>query len=246
MTPVSFERITEHIYRLEVPFRVLGPVNVPVCAWLIDHDQGWSLIDAGPPDSADTLVAAVRELTEGQGVQRILLTHAHFDHAGGLAALRRTWNPAVLCHRDEVPFVTGERSYRRQPPRRVAFWFGRFFLRAERWQIPVARDLEAGQAADGMVVIHLPGHTPGQIGLLHPQDGAILCGDAVMNLRGRLSPPFSFATPDPGATEASMLRLGELDYEHLLPSHGPAILGTGRQAMLEFLDRRGTVEVASG
>jgi glyoxylase-like metal-dependent hydrolase (beta-lactamase superfamily II) len=128
----------------------------------------------------------------------------------------------------------------------VAFWFGRFFLRAKRWQIPVARDLEAGQAADGMVVIHLPGHTPGQIGLLHPQDGAILCGDAVMNLRGRLSPPFSFATPDPGATEASMLRLGELDYEHLLPSHGPAILGTGRQAMLEFLDRRGTVEVASG
>ena len=243
---MSFERITEHIYRLEVPFRVLGPVNVPVCAWLIDHDQGWSLIDAGPPDSADTLVAAVRELTEGQGVQRILLTHAHFDHAGGLAALRRTWNPAVLCHRDEVPFVTGERSYRRQPPRRVAFWFGRFFLRAKRWQIPVARDLEAGQAADGMVVIHLPGHTPGQIGLLHPQDGAILCGDAVMNLRGRLSPPFSFATPDPGATEASMLRLGELDYEHLLPSHGPAILGTGRQAMLEFLDRRGTVEVASG
>jgi hydroxyacylglutathione hydrolase len=243
---VLFERITEHIYRLEVHFRVLGPVKVPVSVWLIDHGQGWSLVDAGLPDSADRLVTGIRELTDGQGVQRVLLTHAHYDHAGGLAALRLAWNPAVLCHRDEVPFVTGEWGYRRQRPRGVAFWFGRFFLRTKRWQIPVARDLEAGQAADGMVVIHLPGHTPGQIGLLHPQDGAVLCGDAVMNLRGRLSPPFSFATPDPGAAEASMLRLGELDYEHLLPSHGPAILGTGREAMLEFLDRRGTVEVTGG
>ncbi len=242
MSLALFERLTEHIYRAEVPFRVLGPLSVPVSMWMIDHGDGWSLVDAGPPEAADLLVADIRELTDGQGIQRVFLTHAHYDHAGGLGALRLAWNPAVVCHRDEVPFVTGASSYRRQRPRRVAFWFGRFLLRTKRWRIPVARDLEAGQAADGMVVIHLPGHTPGQIGLLHSQDGAMVCGDAVMNLRGRLSPPYSFATPDPGAAEASMLRLGELDFAHLLPSHGPPILGTGREAVLEFLDWRGTAE----
>ena len=61
-----------------------------------------------------------------------------------------------------------------------------------------------------------------------------------MNLGGRLSPPFGIATPDPRMAEASMVRLGELDYDHLLPSHGPPILGRGRQVLLDHLDRRGT------
>jgi len=235
-----FERITDHIYRLEVPFQVIGPVVVPVAVWLIDRGQDWTLIDAGPPETADQLLAGIRDTTDGQGIQRVLLTHAHYDHAGGLAGLRLAWNPAVLCHSAEVPFVTGVMSYRRQPPRSVAFWFGRFFMRTARWRLPVARDLEGGEAVDGMVVIHLPGHTPGQIGLLHPQDGAIICGDAVMNLRDRLSPPYAIATPDPNMAEISMLRLGDLDFEHLLPSHGSPILGTGREAMLRFLERRGT------
>jgi hydroxyacylglutathione hydrolase len=242
MTSFAFERITDHIYRMEVPFHVIGPVGVPVNLWLVDRGDGWSLIDAGPPQAGEALVGGLRSATDGEGVQRVLLTHAHYDHAGGLAALRLAWNPAIVCHRDEVPFVTGEASYRRQRPRSVAFWFGRWFMRTARWHIPVARDLEAGQAADGMVVIHLPGHTPGQIGLLHSQDGAMICGDAVMNLRGRLSPPYSISTPDPGAAEASMQRLSELDFEHLLPSHGLPILDRGREAMVEYLEGRGSTE----
>ena len=235
----GFERVTDHIYRMEVPFQVLGPVEVPVALWLVSHDEGWTLIDSGPPESADELIASVRQTTGGRGVQRVILTHAHYDHAGGLAALRLAWNPAVVCHRDEAPFVTGELSYRRQPPRGVAYWFGRWAMRTLHSQIPVAREVEGGQAVHGMAVIHLPGHTPGQIGLLHPQDGAVICGDAAMNLRDRLSPPFAFATPDPSIALASIVRLSELDYAHLLPSHGPPILNRGREAVLDYLDRHG-------
>jgi glyoxylase-like metal-dependent hydrolase (beta-lactamase superfamily II) len=112
-------------------------------------------------------------------------------------------------------------------------------MRTGRWQIPVAREVEGGQASDGLAVIHLPGHTPGQVGFLHPQDGALICGDAAMNLRDRLSPPFALASPDPGIALASMVRLSELDYDHLLPSHGPPILERGRDAILDYLDRRG-------
>jgi glyoxylase-like metal-dependent hydrolase (beta-lactamase superfamily II) len=70
----------------------------------------------------------------------------------------------------------------------------------------------------------------------------MICGDAVMNRNGRLSPPFSFATQNPEIAEASMQRLGELDYQHLLPSHGPPILGRGREVMLEFLEGRAEEE----
>jgi glyoxylase-like metal-dependent hydrolase (beta-lactamase superfamily II) len=90
----------------------------------------------------------------------------------------------------------------------------------------------------GMAVIHLPGHTPGHVGFLHPTDHAMICGDAVMNLGGRLAPPFAMSTPDPAAARASMQRLAELDYLHLLPTHGPPILEHGRQAVLDFLSQK--------
>lgn len=110
--------------------------------------------------------------------------------------------------------------------------------------VPVARDLERGQPADGMAVIHLPGHTPGQVGFLHPDDRAMICGDAVFNLGGSLSPPLSLSTPDPEQARSSMRRLGDLDYQHLLPSHGPPITQRGKQAMQGFLERRGLIAPA--
>jgi glyoxylase-like metal-dependent hydrolase (beta-lactamase superfamily II) len=119
-----------------------------------------------------------------------------------------------------------------------AAWIGRLLVKGSAWGEPVARDFERGQAAFRMVVIPLPGHTPGQVGFLHPEDHAFICGDAVMNLRSRLSPPFGIATPDPVQAEISMQRMGEIEFLHLLPSHGPVILKNGRKALLDFLERR--------
>jgi glyoxylase-like metal-dependent hydrolase (beta-lactamase superfamily II) len=235
---LEFQPVTAHILRLEVAWRIGGVLRVPVSVWLVRGDGGWTLVDTGPAEAADQVVSALVRGTGGQGVQRILLTHGHYDHAGGLAALRLAWNPPVMCHALEVPFVTGEARYRDIPPRHLAYWVGRNFLPRIDWQHPVARDLEAGQSADGMAVIHLPGHSPGHVGFLHPADRAMICGDALMTLWGRLQPPFAMATPDPAATRASMIRLGDLDFAHLLVSHGHPIVERGREAVLDFLEAR--------
>jgi glyoxylase-like metal-dependent hydrolase (beta-lactamase superfamily II) len=167
----------------------------------------------------------------------VLMTHAHPDHAGGLQALRSAWNPAIVSHRDEVPFITGEWSYRQLPAGSLANWFGRWLIPAGSSEVPVARDLEAGESVEGMAVISLPGHSPGQIGFLHPTDEAMICGDAVSNLGDQLKPPQPMWTYDPGLADSSMQRLGEIDFDHLLPSHGPPILGHGRRAIMDFLER---------
>ncbi|MGH2628426.1 MAG: MBL fold metallo-hydrolase [Anaerolineales bacterium] len=231
----DFERVTESIYRLEVRWNLFGLLPLPVCVWLVRAADSWVLVDSGPPQTADQIVAAVERATGGQGVQRVVLTHGHYDHAGGLGALRLAWTAPVLCHAAEAEFVTGERSYGEIPAATWHFSIGRFLMQPLPTAQSVGRKLERGQSVEGMAVIHLPGHTPGHIGLLHPSDRAVICGDTLMTLRGRISPPFILVTPDPVQAGASIRRLGELDFAHLLPSHGPPILERGREAVLEYL-----------
>lgn len=238
----DFQRVTQSIYRLEVSWNLYGLLAIPVSVWLVRSPDSWTLVDSGPPETADEMVAAIKRATGGQGVERVVLTHGHYDHAGGLAALRLAWNPAVLCHAEEADFVTGERSYREVPARTWHFWVGRFFIQRLSTTQSVARRLARGQSVEGMALIHLPGHTPGHIGLLHPNDHAVICGDTLMTLRGRISPPFILVTPDPFQAQASIRRLGELDFAHLLPSHGSPILERGREAVLEYLSRRGRAD----
>jgi glyoxylase-like metal-dependent hydrolase (beta-lactamase superfamily II) len=147
------------------------------------------------------------------------------------------WQPQIYCHSAETGFVTGERDYRDLSTRNPLFWLLREFIPSPRIGLTVNHELQRGESIDGMVVIHLPGHTPGHIGFLHSADQAMICGDAIMNHRGRITPPMRIMTADIKLAQASIQRLSELDYIHLLPSHGAPILGNGRDAMLAFLGK---------
>ena len=232
---MDFERVSEHIFRMELSYQAAGPIRFPVALWLIRGDQGWTLIDSGPPDSDDIVVAAIARATHGQGPSQVLLTHAHVDHSGALNAIHVNWQPPLLCHATEAGFITGERDYRDLKTRNPLFWLLREFIPSPNVGLPVARELQRGESVAGMVIIHLPGHTPGHLGFLHSDDQAMICGDAIMNRGGRITPPMRILTADTSLAHASIQRLGELDFTHLLPSHGEPILDQGRAAMLAFL-----------
>jgi hydroxyacylglutathione hydrolase len=77
--PAYVPPVCDHpaITRLDLPFG-----GYSVNAWLLDAADGWLLIDAGCDE--DSLARAIREGCGVGGIRRVILTHDHRDHVGGL------------------------------------------------------------------------------------------------------------------------------------------------------------------
>ena len=237
MTVPDFRPVTPHIWRLNLIWDLKIPFYppIPVAVWLVKDGEEWTLIDAGPPQFAAAVPGAAARFLGALRPSRIVLTHAHYDHGGALAELVKRWNTPIWAHADEVGFVTGANEYRKIESRNVVFNLSKRMLNASVWRLPVARALQEGDAAGGMDVIHVPGHTPGMIALYHRADRAVICGDTFMNLGGKLSAPFSMATPDPAAARRSMKKLAALDFDTLLPSHNPSERGVQADVVRRFV-----------
>lgn len=100
----TFQHLGSGLYKLDLGW-VMTPWHWEVLD-LFAFDLGggaWALSDSGGGDSwlhahASVLVASVQALLPaGATLTRVLLTHAHIDHAGGLAALRAAWPELKAC-----------------------------------------------------------------------------------------------------------------------------------------------------
>ena len=91
-------RLAEGVYRLEST----GFVN----AYLIAGERDLTLVDAGParrlPGLIDELKANGYSFND---VGRVVLTHAHADHAGGVAPLLARRPVKVYAHPAEAPVL---------------------------------------------------------------------------------------------------------------------------------------------
>jgi glyoxylase-like metal-dependent hydrolase (beta-lactamase superfamily II) len=235
---VEFQLVTENIARLELHFKIADLFSASVAVWLVRGQEGFVLIDSGPPQTAGDMVEAVSEATSGRGPSAVLLTHGHLNHAGGLSALRLAWNPPIAAHVHEAPYIVGSRDYARIRSNNPLFWLGSILMESPSWNIPNVSGIDQGQTIMGLNVIHLPGHTPGHLGFIHVKDHACICGDAVMHLGGRLMAPLILTTVNPKMAKNSIFRLTERNFQHLLPSHGLPIMSVGRQQLFEYARKR--------
>ncbi len=210
-----------------------------------DDDGQVTLLDCGLKRSPKTLSTGLAQLgIAPQDVTRILLTHAHSDHAGGVAEMSRRTGADVSVHADDAQAVrTGV-----APPLDQSLRLGRLFSRLSRRgkpafePVPVEQELTDGQLlpiAGGLRVVHTPGHSPGHASFLHEPTGVLVTGDALFNARGiGWSVPF-FCT-DFRLSQRTAQRFTELDFSVAAFTHGPHV-GTAAQAYVgDFLARHAT------
>jgi glyoxylase-like metal-dependent hydrolase (beta-lactamase superfamily II) len=148
-----------------------GFVNV----YLVREEDGFTLIDTALESCASSIVQVARQF--GQPIVRILLTHAHADHSGGLDAVHALVPEAefVMPARD-ARFLTGDMSLDAdEPPDKLR---GGWVIR----KTPPTRLLHEGDRVGSLEVIATPGHTPGHCSFLDTRDRTLIAGDAFQTL----------------------------------------------------------------
>jgi metallo-beta-lactamase class B len=97
------------------PFRIVDNVyyvgTKGLAAYLITGSRGHILIDGGLPESAPLIAANIRQLGfEPADIEYLLINHAHFDHSGGLAELKRLTGAKVVAVAAERPDLEAGRT----------------------------------------------------------------------------------------------------------------------------------------
>jgi len=166
-------------------FIVPGVVANP---YLIVDPDGLTVIDTGLPHSEKKILAYVTSLGKRvQDVKRIIITHADFDHIGGLAALQAATGARTYASRIEADAIARGKSSREINPsgfslRRVLFALIRPFIKAT--PVKVDEILAEGDTLPvlgGLRVVETPGHTPGHISLFAPSAKVLFCGDSMVS-----------------------------------------------------------------
>lgn len=175
--------------------------------FLVADEETRQAVLIDPGDEPDRLLAAVRDA--GVSLDAIWLTHAHMDHVGAIAGIRRAFPAPIHLHPLDRPLYD-----------RAAQQGAAYGLRIEQPPPPDAaltHDQALPLGSLEFSVMHAPGHSPGLV-VIHG-NGVAFVGDLLFaGSIGRTDLPLS----SPSAMSRSLLRLCKLAPETIVyPGHGP-------------------------
>ena len=173
-------------------FTQLGFVN----CYLVRESDGFSLVDTGLlAGGSKDIIAVGRGL--GGILRRILLTHAHGDHVGGVDTLISALGV------ENVELVSNARSLPllQKPP--VKALQSDEAAGTVKGSLPgidakPTRLLSEGEMVGSLRAIDTPGHIPGHMSFLDERDGTLYAGDALTSMgdvRVSSNPPWFFPIP---------------------------------------------------
>jgi hydroxyacylglutathione hydrolase len=196
----------------------VGPLrcNCTILGDEITHEA--MVVDPG--DNIPEILSRLQK--HGLTLRQIVVTHAHIDHVGGAALLKKLTGAPVFLNKRDLGLLSAMEMQ--------AGWLG----------VPTPEVMPPDASADDGVavgltslpgeVLHTPGHTPGSICLLFPEQHLLLAGDTLF--AGSIG-----RTDLPGGDGRQILRslrdrlLVLPDATRVVPGHGPeTTIGEERQS----------------
>jgi glyoxylase-like metal-dependent hydrolase (beta-lactamase superfamily II) len=187
----------------------MGPLQTN--CYLIGCRQTMQAAIVDPSWSGEKLARLVQE--EGYTLTHILLTHAHFDHVGGLADLKGVLDVPVYAHPDSADLL--------RHAARAGAMFGVSVTPPPPADHPL-RDGDTVQVGNlTLEALYTPGHAPGHLSFWLREQGVVLSGDALF--QGGIG-----RTDLPGGDFATLMHairhklLTLPDTTRVFSGHGPA------------------------
>lgn len=174
-------QIADHIHALKIPFQIALPfgkrIDRFVYVFLI-YGERICLIDSGVAGSEKIIFQYLKDTGRSpQEISMLILTHAHPDHIGSAAAIKRITGCTLAAHASERAWIEDVALQAKERP--VPGFFD-----LVGGSVKVDRELKEGEelVPDGcpdLRVLHTPGHSCGSLSLWIAKEGALITADAI-------------------------------------------------------------------
>jgi glyoxylase-like metal-dependent hydrolase (beta-lactamase superfamily II) len=198
-------------------------------AYLFDDGDDLTLVDTLWDEDAHMILEYLWSIGRTpRDIKHIVMTHAHRSHLGGLATLKALSGAKVYSHAEEAPIIEGHRQAAKIPltpllpvqliPIRVASQLGLY----PHVHCTVDEKITEGSEVGSLKILHMPGHTCGNVTLSWQGARVLAVADIIMQW-----PSFSAGWPgfntDEDQFRESLERVVELQPEVVCTGHGDPI-----------------------
>jgi len=200
--------------------------------YAIKDPDGFTIIDTSISLAGKRILKQLADAGySADSLKRILITHAHPDHIGGLRYLVAQTGAQVVSSTLEKPVLQGEIPIPRRPS-------GLRPPNTRTKSVAVGRIVEDGEimpdVMGGLQAIHTPGHAPGHVAFWQAEHGVLFCGDVIFHMRKNMSLPWVMLTVDMEQDKQSVKKLAQLTPKIICFGHGEPITENATSRLRDF------------
>jgi glyoxylase-like metal-dependent hydrolase (beta-lactamase superfamily II) len=178
------------------------------------------ILDCGTGQRHDKILNRLKEIIPPSEINKIVLSHRHYDHTGGAQALQKALEGELLVHETAAEALRNGDSQTT-----AASAFGMTFPKLEVTALKEGDEIDLGDVK--LKVLHIPGHSICSMALLEEKTKTLFSGDTVYTDGG--IGRWDLPTGDGPELMESLKRLKEMDISNLYPGHGPSSEGEGNK-----------------
>ncbi len=205
--------------------------------FLLSSESRTALIDSGFPCRANDLIKEVSDKLNGRNLDYIILTHSHYDHAGGAPYFKRAFPESRVVSGEYAAYVftrPGAVRLIKEMSDAAATLFGITEYEDLTGEIRADIEVSEGDIIDmgefTFRAVASPGHTKCSFSYYSPEAKLLIASETLGVLAGSTITPCCLVSYDD--TIASIKKASMLGAEAILFSHGELL--KGKDACDEF------------